>query len=467
MTAALPASVTATSSMLGMLAHHACSISYDRMPQRARAQTILCIADTVACMASGSTTIEAGNVIAAELARASGGPVTVVGQAGGFAMDAAARINAYMGDVHELNDLICGHASIGSVSAALAVAQARGSTGRELIEAVAAGIETTSRIYSMFYPTMKPYVDVGIVCVGPVNTMGAAVAAARLLKLDEAQTLQAMANAGAQAGWCPAEVIFGDGGSVKPLLFGGLPAAAGISGALYAMHGVTGPSRLLESNMGYLATAAKSHDPRPAADTETWYVESPRRKLHACCGYIHSALDTVVALRHAGLDFADVQSIEVAVPEYIVAAITKPGPPRTPNEARFHLQYCLAVAADGQDVIVPQHSDQFATFLQKPLVDRLMPRIDVRGDARFKHYHESETTVVSRSGQKLAVKFNGAPKGSPQNELSDTEVWEKFARLTSTYERQLQAVDYRGRLAKLEGERETSWILRSFAPATP
>lgn len=79
----------------------------------------------------------------------------------------AARVNGYVGDIHEMNDLTCGHASIGTVPAVLTLADTLGCSGRQVMEAVVTGIEVTSRVYSMFYPTMKAYTDVGIVCVEP------------------------------------------------------------------------------------------------------------------------------------------------------------------------------------------------------------------------------------------------------------------------------------------------------------
>lgn len=61
-----------------------------------------------------------------------GGNCTVIGSSVRLSMTAAARCNAYAGDLFELNDLLGGHASIGNVDAMLSVAEGENSTGTPL-----------------------------------------------------------------------------------------------------------------------------------------------------------------------------------------------------------------------------------------------------------------------------------------------------------------------------------------------
>ena len=115
-------------------------------------------------------------------------------------VEAAARVNAYMGDIFELNDLIGGHASIGNVSALLALAESIGATGGQLVEAVVVGLEVTARVYNGYYPAMKPYDEVGMNPVVFPSSYGVAAGAARLMGLTEAQLGDAMGIAGTLAG---------------------------------------------------------------------------------------------------------------------------------------------------------------------------------------------------------------------------------------------------------------------------
>jgi 2-methylcitrate dehydratase PrpD len=424
-------------------------------------QAGLCVLDTVACIVAGAATPEGAAMLAAEEAAGTGGAVTVLGSTTRLSAEAAARLHAYWGDIFELNDLIGGHAGIGIVPAVLAVAEQLGSPGKDVLVATVAGIEVASRIYDAVYPTLKPYTEAGLVTPGLVNSFGAAAAVARLRGSTVETTAQAMAIAGAIAAWCPAEVIFGSGGTIKPALFGGAPAAAGIRAVTYAEHGITGPSHLLESRLGLFPTLSRADawdvDSAPA----NWRLERPRRKLHACCGYIHAAIDGVVALRRQrGPRRFDGARIEIRMPEYVIPAVSKRRPPATANEARFHLQYCVALAMSGADVIIPEHSTAFAEHLSQ--VGALLPDVEVTGDETLAHYHQCEVAVRRPGEESVVLRFDG-PRGTPQNPLSDDEVRAKAVRLLRGRVRG-DAADLVGRFGSLASEPGLAWLHESIAP---
>ena len=342
----------------------------------------------------------------------------------------AARCNGYLGDIFELNDLTGGHASIGNVAAALALAEDLDATGAQLLTATIAGIEVSTRIYNALYPTLKAYDECGMVPVGVPNSVGAAAAGARLLGLNRDGTRAALAIAAGMAGWCPAEVIFGGQSTLKPMLFGGWPASVGLLAAQYASAGMTGPADILDSPIGYFKTV--SHAPDLAAiDTTTWALANPRRKLHACCGYIHSAIDAILRIRErepSALDRA--RALRVRLPPYIMPAVAKSRPPQSPNEARFHVRYCIALAASGYGVIAPAHSENLQEYLARPEVIAAYEKIEIQADPASGHYHHASVHVEGADGVEI-IEHNKAPKGSPNNPMDDGEVIEKFLRLAT------------------------------------
>jgi 2-methylcitrate dehydratase PrpD len=305
--------------------------------------------------------------------------------------------------------------------------------------------------------------DVGMVCVGQVNSVGAAAAVAKLLGLDAAGILNAMANSIAQAGWCPAEVIFGDGGTIKPMLFGAVPAAAAIAGAFHAQQGITGPSQILESPLGYLRAAAKSFDLSPLYDDEKWYLAEPRRKFHACCGYIHSAADSMIAIRRDGIDLTLVKEIEVFVPPYIIPAVSKSYLPSAPNQARFHLQYCLALALLSEDVILPLHSDKYLSYMSDRDVQMVMSMTTVKASADYRHYHQSKVVLRDNRGAIIIARENFSPKGTPKNPLSDEEVVQKFIRLTNRFAERVDLRSYVERAINMHSAEDVRWIVSTFS----
>lgn len=444
------------------LAHYADGIRFEQVPQLVRDQAKLCILDTIGCIIAGSGIEEARILLASERARDVHPEASVLGANTKLSAEAATRVNAYMGDILELNDIIAGHASIGNVSAALALGQARNVSGAELIEAIITGIEVTGRVYSAFYPTMKPYTETGMAVVGFPSTIGVAAAAARLLGLDRERTQHALEIAGALAGWCPAEVIFGQGGSIKPMLFGAWPGSIGIRAAYYASDGLCGPPRLLESGIGYYVTVARRSDQRAVLDTSTWYLANPRRKMHACCGYLHSALDAVTKLRHEGVRFQDAAAIKVSMPDYVIPAISKSKPPQSANEARFHAEYCLALAANGAEIIAPEHSLNFRDFVARSEIASMMKKFKITTAPGVTHYYQCALDLLDGAGATILRRDYAAPKGSPANPMTEQEVRDKFRRLAGGRLAAPRLEEYLKKFERLEQERNWEWLVTSF-----
>ncbi|WP_433948325.1 MmgE/PrpD family protein [Brevundimonas diminuta] len=436
-------------SAIHRLADFAYGLDLRRVPQAVRRQGALTLLDTVGCMIAGSAAEEAGLLIAAEAGHGANGPASVMGSPLRLPAAAAARINGYMGDIFEINDLTGGHAGIGNVATAIAAAEVIGASGQDLLAALICGVETTTRIYKAFYPHMKPYSECGMVPVGVPSSVGSAAVAGRLFGLDRQQMREALAIAAALSGWCPAETVFGQGSTIKPLLFGGAPASTGLTAARYARAGLTGPPAILESPIGYFATVARTFD-ADALEDGAWGLAEPRRKLHACCGYIHSAIDAIVRLHAAdpeGLDSAT--SVRVAMPAYVMPAVGKTALPRTANEARFNARYCLALAASGADAIVPDHSERFGEHLAHPAVVRAWDRIEIAADASLDHYHQAVVRLFDAGGQTGELRVE-APRGSPHNPLSDEAVIAKFDGLASPVFGASRAAALRERLLGVE-----------------
>src|SRR4051794_7026968 len=98
-----PAAVTSSpavspeSSLLAQLAEFSCGIRYADVPAAVKHQAQLNILDTIACIASGARLEDSRRLLRAELAR--GGPeeASVLGHHGRLPIEAATRVNAYMG----------------------------------------------------------------------------------------------------------------------------------------------------------------------------------------------------------------------------------------------------------------------------------------------------------------------------------------------------------------------------------
>ncbi|MBW1714142.1 MAG: MmgE/PrpD family protein, partial [Deltaproteobacteria bacterium] len=164
---------------LDRISSFATELKYDDLPAEAVERAKYVYADSLAVIAAGAREEEVRE-LTRRLAPPAG-PASLLGP--GKKADAlnAALINGTAGTFLELdegNQFARGHPAIHVVPAALALAEERGLSGRDLIVALVAGYEIGARIgiAAKIRMSMHPH--------GTWGTVGAAVAAARLAGLD-------------------------------------------------------------------------------------------------------------------------------------------------------------------------------------------------------------------------------------------------------------------------------------------
>ena len=123
----------------------------------------------------------------------------------------------------------------------------------------------------------------------------------------------------------------------------------------------------------------------------------------------------------------------------------------------------MALAALGEDVILPEHSIEFETFLANTEVRALLEKVRVVADPAQKHYHHCAVTLVDGQGLELARREGRGPKGSPQNPMTDEEVLGKFRRLVSHRLSGVALDEYLGKARQLERHPNWGWLVGAFA----
>jgi 2-methylcitrate dehydratase PrpD len=183
----------------GVLAAFAAGLRYDDLPKRSREHCKNLILDALACAVAGYQGEETHQVKALAAALAQGEESSVIGGQP-LSLVGATLFNGYlitavtMCDVHRATMT---HVTPEIVPPALAIAERDDLTGRELLVAVAAGCEVTTRIgLGLDYPAFRARGWHGPGIIGP---FGAAAAAGSLLKFDAAKMARAFGLAGSQA----------------------------------------------------------------------------------------------------------------------------------------------------------------------------------------------------------------------------------------------------------------------------
>ena len=236
------------------LAEYAVNLSFEDLPAdvvRAARNTII---DGVGCCVFGSRFPWSGSIIDyVESMYGAGGFASILApHKGTFHPPGAALVNGALAHAFELDAGTrkgVGAHPFGTVfTAALPVAQSVGASGRELITAFVAGSEVMLRIGKA---TRRSNEHRGFHAPGTTGPFGAAIACARLYKLDLEQMLNAIGIAGSLASGLRQFSKSSSGGMVKRLHFG-RAAEGGVLAAGLAARGFDGPHDILEGKAGFL-----------------------------------------------------------------------------------------------------------------------------------------------------------------------------------------------------------------------
>ncbi|GAA4553714.1 MmgE/PrpD family protein [Pseudonocardia xishanensis] len=291
------------------------------------------------------------------------GPAAVLGR-GGLRMGAiaAAEVNGTAAHALDYDDigLRIGHPTAVVMSAALAVAEHVGGTGRDLVESMIVGYEVAHRFAALSPDNLAgPYAR-GYHGTPVYGIFGAAAAAARLLRLDPDRVGHALGIAASTSSGLRANF----GTMTKPY-HAGAAAAGGVRAAFLASEGMTAAHDALERRYGWTdviggvwpeggdrLTAGLGTRP-PAIEGGLWFKAFP------CCGANQYAIDGVVELmRRHGLDAADVAAVDVTVDaKYLDEVLVYPWP-ESGLQAKFSLAYNVVAAVMDGAITPASYTDE-------------------------------------------------------------------------------------------------------------
>jgi 2-methylcitrate dehydratase PrpD len=340
----------------------------------------------------------------------------------------AALLNAAASHTVEFDDIFRDagyHPGCPTIAPALATVQAKGGTMEDLLRAIVAGYEVSCRIGVAIQPSHYRYWHT----TGTVGTFGAATATALALGCDATRIAHAIATAATFAGGIQ-QAFLSDSMS-KPLHPGhaadagalaAIGAAAGVTGAMDALHGPQGYAAATSQDAGQWAKALDGLDERFAITAMTF-------KNHGCCGHIFAALDAVLDLRAAhGFAAEDIEAIHVAGYGPTKTICDRPEA-ATETDCRFSVQYTIGA-------LLVLGGVRIAAFLpearRNPAIRALMPRVTVSVDEElargYPAVRAAKVTVTLRDGRVL-FRHQPTRKGDPDAPLSDAELSDKFLEL--------------------------------------
>jgi 2-methylcitrate dehydratase PrpD len=200
----------------------------------------------------------------------------------------AALVNgaaAHALDYDDVNMAMPGHPSVAILPGLLALAELRGSSGRDVITAFVAGYETACRIGAALQPG---HYNLGFHSTGTSGTFGAAAACARLLGLDGEATAAALGIAGTQAAGLKSQF----GTMCKPF-HAGKAAQNGLLAARLAARGFSSRTDIIECVQGFALTHGPNFSPEAALATPEagLHLFANLFKYHAACYLTHAPIE--------------------------------------------------------------------------------------------------------------------------------------------------------------------------------
>jgi 2-methylcitrate dehydratase PrpD len=341
----------------------------------------------------------------------------------------AAMANAAASHVAEQDDVHNGsvfHPATVVFPPVLAVAQAIGASGAQLITAAVVGYEVGIRVgeflgrshYRVFHTT------------GTAGTLAAAAAVGHLLGLNAVQMQHAFGSAGTQSAglW-----EFLRTAAESKQLHTAHAAGAGLMAAYLAKDNFTGAAQILEGPQGMAAGMSSDADVRKLTDGlgTRWATAETSFKYHASCRHTHPAADALLkVMQDNHLQLSDLARVITHVHQGAIDVLGPVTHPSTVHQSKFSMGTVLALVARFEHAGLREFEQHFKDEATQTLRDKVEMVLDEEVDTAYPQRWIGKVTVHTADGRELHGRVD-EPKGDPGNTLSRDEITAKALRLAA------------------------------------
>jgi 2-methylcitrate dehydratase PrpD len=444
------------------------STRFKDFPAEVAETATMCVLDTVGVGLYGSRT-EWSRMVA-EFVKDCGSVAEsgVWGRGWGTSAPYAALVNGTSAHGIEMDDtsnIFSIHCGAAVVPAALAVWERNQAHGKDVIAAVVAGYEVAFRLSDALLGScrLRFYGS-------PVKSLfGATVAAGMMLDLDNNAMLNAMGIAGSMASGLREWTNDPRGTMVKRFNGGGWPSHNGVTAALLAQKGLTGPATILEGDRGVCRAFGIEKEPRIEKLTgnlgEHYMIMQRCIKPYGACGRLQASVDCVEEMKSAyAIEPDQIKQIDLgcSIKSYDMHDNKHPG---SIMAAQYSMPFVTALAFFDNLADVSVWDDPVLSRTEVlDLVQKVEMFIDEELDNIYQetNYHGgTKMTVRLKDGREYKnwVKY---AKGTLENPATPEDILQKFnvlAKHVFPQERLDEIAQIIGRLDKEKGPENLSKVL--------
>jgi 2-methylcitrate dehydratase PrpD len=399
------------------LARFAASLSYDDIPLRVREQCKDVLLDTLACALAGHAGEETGQVSRFAASLATSSESTVIG-GGNLSLAGATLLNGYlitavtMCDIHRST---LTHVTPEVVPPALLIAERDNASGRDLLVALAAGFEVTTRVgIGSDYPAVRARGYHGPGVFGP---FGAAAAAGRLLGLSAEAMARAFGLAGSQAGG-----TFAAWGTPTVKFHQCRGALSGLMAALLAEQDFLATREFLTAKDGglFVTFSNGGHPEKVTNDLgQRWELDQIALRLWPSASSIQG-MNTALfdALEQHPFKLKDIKRAQIRLAPTVFNLHGKLSKYKAKFDALISAHYTAAVIIEDHALTLHQFSPE---RYDDPVLRRAAAElIDIQPDENLKDV-QSVVEFELADGTKIAKRCD-FPRGSAENPLTRAQI---------------------------------------------
>ncbi len=406
------------------IAQFVATMKYEQLPPKAIAVAKVAVRDCLGVALAGSREEDAK--ICAEVARQEQAKqeTTVIGQ--GFKTSAlnAALANGTAAHAMDFDHsfTLMGQPTAPIIPASFALAESLGASGRQWIEAYAAGFEVTAKLA---YALADSPHD-GWHAPSTLGCFGATAACAKLLGLNPVQSEMALGITASMA----SGIVANFGTMTKPLHVG-LGARNGVLAAKLAAGGYTANVKAIEAGFGLFKVLHPNApvNEKPIEELGKSYAlvtDGIRIKPYPCGGLTHQVIDSILEFREAqGLTPDTVEHVDVDVVKHTFERIVFKVP-QSGIQGKFCMPYLVARALIDGKIGLDIFTD---SAVRDPNVLKLAERVTMNLDNSLTKSDAAgrpcRVTVRTKDGRKLTREAQHA-KGGPEIPMTEAELRGKF-----------------------------------------